>query len=186
MKFVTNMKEGFNDIKNMLLEHNYRPFIRPVAVLLIVGIGVSFFNNKAETKILDINRKIEAQKAEIDNEQEYKTSKATYEKLVKVLPPIDKKNEWLLAQIISIFKKAGIETTRTGKHILEEDGVFLLSSVNIEAELNYEQLGKLVEAIENNQFFMRVSNISASREQGNLGKVKANMQLHTVFIDEKK
>ncbi len=184
MRFITDIQDGLIDIKNMLLEQNFRPFIRPVLVVLTVAIVVSILNNRSETKILEMKRKVEAQQAEVENEVEYRESKAVYEKLVKELPPTDKKNEWLLAEMVSIFGKIGVESTRTGKHNLEESDIFTLSSVNVEAELNYSQLGKMVEAIENNKYFMRISDLTVTRADGSLGKVQINMKVHTVFAND--
>lgn len=184
MRFITDIQDGLIDIKNMLLEQNFRPFIRPVLVVLTVAIVVSILNNRSETKILEMKRKVEAQQAEVENEVEYRESKGIYEQLVKQLPPADKKNEWLLAEMVSIFSKTGVESTRTGKHNLEESDIFTLSSVNVEAELDYAQLGKMVEAIENNKYFMRISDLTITRADGSLGKVQINMKVHTVFVNE--
>lgn len=184
MRFITDIQDGLIDIKNMLLEQNFRPFIRPVLVVLMVAIVVSILNNRSETKILEMKRKVEAQQAEVENEVEYRQSKETYERLIKNLPPTDKKNEWLLAEMVSIFSKIGVESTRTGKHNLEESDIFTLASVNVEAELDYSQLGKMVEAIENNKYFMRISELTVTRADGSLGKVQINMRVHTVFVNE--
>ncbi len=184
MRFITDIQDGLIDIKNMLLEQNFRPFIRPVLVVLMVAIVVSILNNRSETKILEMKRKVEAQQAEVENEVEYRESKGIYEQLVKQLPPTDKKNEWLLAEMVSIFSKIGVESTRTGKHNLEESDIFTLSSVNVEAELDYSQLGKMIEAIENNKYFMRISDLTVTRADGSLGKVQINMKVHTVFVNE--
>jgi Pilus assembly protein, PilO. len=183
MKFFTDMKDGFEDIKNMLLEQNYRPFWRPVTVVLLVGIAVSILNNHSQSKIADMRRKVDAQQAEMENEVEYKNSKALYEKLVQQLPPVEKKNEWLLSEMVNIFDKVGVEATRTGKHDLEDSDIFTLSSVTVEAELDYNQLGKMVEAIESNPYFMRISDLTVTRAEGSLGKVQMNMRVHTVFVN---
>lgn len=184
MKFFYNIKDGLNDIKNMIFEQNYRPFIRPAVAVLVFGILVSILNNRATTNVLEVQRKVDAQRAEVENEVEYKNAKATYEKLLKELPPFEKKNEWLLSQMISIFSKLNIEATRTGKHVLAEDGIFTLSSVNVEAEVSYDQLGKVVEAIESNPNFMRISDLTVSRADGSLGKIQVSMKIHTVFVEE--
>lgn len=184
MKFFLDIKDGLMDIKNMFLEQNFRPFIRPVVVVLLFGIVVSISNNRAETKILEMRRKVDAQQAEVENEVEYRQSKSAYENLIQQLPPAEKKNEWLLAEMVSIFSKVGIEATRTGKHVLEDTDIFTLSSVNVEAELNYGQLGKMVEAIESNKYFMRISDLTVTRADGSLGKIQINMKVHTVFVND--
>lgn len=185
MNFFEGLKDGFDNIQNMLYEKKYTSFVRPIVVLAIIFGVVYYLNGTAETKVMETQRKADAKKAEADNAKEYQSSKITYEKLVKQLPDYSKKDEWLLSQLLLFYNKVGVEPTRTGKHILDEEGGFTHSSVNVDLELTYEQLGKLVEAIENNPEFMRISNMSIKRAEGSLGKIKVILRVHTLFIKEK-
>ena len=182
MKFITDMKEGLNDVQNMLFEKNWNPFIRPLVLLLIVFIAVWYVNGVAGSKVWEAQRKVDAKKAEAESAKEYEDSKALYERLVKRLPDYSKKDEWLLSQMLSFFNKGGVEPTRTGRHILDEDGDFTHSSVDVNLELTYEQLGKLIELIENNEHFMRISNLTVSRAEGALGRLQAGLRVHTLFL----
>lgn len=184
MKFFTDMKEGLNDVQDMFSAGNYAPFIRPLVLLLIVFIGVYYINGMARSKVLEAQRKVDAKKAEAENAREYKESKALYESLIKALPDYSKKDEWLLSQMLTFFNKIGVEPSRTGKHMLNEDVNFLHSSVAIDLELTYEQLGKLVEMIENNEQFMRLSMLDISRADGALGRLNVQLRVHTLFLKD--
>jgi len=179
--FFESIKDGFVDVRNMFLEGNYKPFLKPLVVLIVVLVVLKFLNGNAKSSVAEVRNRVEAEKAEINNEEEYKNSKAIYEKLVARLPPEAEKNEWLLAQMVSIFAKNQIETTKTNKHVLEESGIFTLSSVHYEAEMDYYRLGRLVESIENSEYFMRISELLVTRAERNVGTLRVSMRVHTLF-----
>lgn len=186
MKFFNNLKDGIDNIKNMLYEKNYMPFLRPIiAVVIVFGI-IYYFNGIAQSKVVETQRKVDAKKAESDSAREYQESKALYEKLLTQLPNYEKKDEWLLSQLLIFYNKIGVEPTRTGKHILDEEGDFTHSSVIVDLELTYEQLGKLIEMIENNPEFMRISSLGIKRAEGSLGRLKVTIKIHTLFLKDKK
>lgn len=182
MSFFGDIKDGLTDVKNMLMEGNYKPFINPLICVVVVGILVYFLNGSAVEKVNSEKKKIEALRAESDNIAEYKSSKELYEKLLPQLPPLEKKDEWLLVQVASIFPKSGAEVSKTGRNELETEGDITLSSVNLEALMNYEQLGKLVETIENYPQFLRISELNITRPEGDLGKIRVTMRLSTIFV----
>lgn len=185
MNFFSDIRDGINDVKNMLMEGNYKPFLNPLICVVAVAILVSFLNKSAVRKVSDEKKKIEALVAESDNIAEYKASKELYENLVPKLPPLEKKDEWLLTQIISLYNKIGAEMSKTGRNELETEGDITLSSVNVEALMDYTQLGKLVEAIENYPQFLRISEISITRPEGDLGKIRVLMRINTIFVPAK-
>lgn len=185
MKFFTDIKDGLADVQNMMFEKNWKPFVRPLILLLIVFAGVWYINGAANSKVLEAQRKVDAKKVEAESAMEYEESKALYEDLIKQLPDYSKKDEWLLSRMLSFFGKIGVEPSRTGKHILNEDGDFTHSSVTFDLELTYEQLGKLIEMVENSEQFMRLSNLTVSRAEGSLGRLQAGFRVHTLFLKNK-
>ncbi|MDR0952620.1 MAG: hypothetical protein LBM71_00260 [Elusimicrobiota bacterium] len=185
MKFFTNMKEGLNDISNMLLEKNYKPFLRPLVLLIVLLFLMNLVNKHVNSQVEVIRQKVAAQKAEADNATDYIESKSAYEKLAKRLPPVAEKNEWLLSQMTSIFDRLEFENPKIGKNSLEEDGKFTLSSVSVDAEGDFNQLGKLIETVENSPYFMRISSLAVNRAEGTLGELRINLKVHTIFAESK-
>ena len=181
MSFFTNMKEGFEAIGNMLYEKNYKPFLRPLIVVLVVFGIVYYFNSLIEGKVQSAVNKVEAKKAEAESAKEYQDSKEMYEKLIKQLPSYDKKDEWLATQLYSFFSKLGLDSNKTRANS-DEDGDLTHASIVFDIELTYEQLGKLVEMIENNPEFMRISSLVVKRAEGSLGRLHTEMKVNTLFL----
>ena len=189
-KLINNIKNSLNikgslaDIKNMVLEYNYKPFVLPIVIVVVLYFALTYLNKGATQMVTEVRNKVEAQKAEIANEQEYKTSKAIYEELAEHLPPFEKRNEWLLAEMLAIFDKVKVLPSRTGKHNLEESGIFVLSSITYEVESDFAELGRLMESIENHDKFLRVSELAIARMEGNLGRLKTSFRVNTVFVND--
>lgn len=184
IKNSLNIKDSLADIKNMILEYNYKPFILPIVIVVVLYFLLSYLNTGATQMVTEVRNRVEAQKAEIANEQEYKASKAVYEELVKRLPPFEKRNEWLLAEMLALFDKVKVVPSRTGKHNLEESGIFVLSSITYEVESDFAELGRLIESIENHEKFLRISELSVTRMEGSMGKLKTNLRVNTVFVND--
>jgi hypothetical protein len=180
--FLSNMKQGLGDAKNMLLEGKYKSFAAPLILLAVLWFGLGWLNDSAASRVDKIRSKVEAQKAESNNDAEYKASKALYESLVGRLPPDTNKEMWLLSEMIAIFTKNNITPSRTGKHNLEDSGIFTMASVNYEVDADYPVLGKLFESIENADKFLRISDLQLQRAEGNLGRLKAEFRVNTVFV----
>ena len=166
----------------MLSEHNYKPFAAPLILVVALWFGLGYINDGAARRVDEIRNKVEAQKAERNNEAEYKTSKAQYESLAKRLPPEADKEMWLLSEMISIFTKNNIQPSRTGRHNLEDSGIFTMASVGYEVDVDYNALGKLIESIENADKFLRISELQVQRTEGNLGRLKADFRVNTIFV----
>ncbi|MDR1124200.1 MAG: hypothetical protein LBL61_06425 [Elusimicrobiota bacterium] len=180
--FLNNIKQGLGDAKNMLSEGSYKPFAGPLILVVALWFGLGWLNDGAAHRVDEIRDKVEAQKAERNNEAEYKASKAAYESLVERLPSEDSKEMWLLSEMISIFSKNNITPARTGRHELEDSGIFTMASVNYEVDADFATLGKLVESVENAGSFLRISDLQVQRTDGNLGRLRANFKVNTIFV----
>ena len=181
MSFFTNMKDGFEAIANMLNEKNFKPFLRPLILVLVVFGIVYYLNGMTESRLQSASDRVDAKRAEAESATEYQKSKELYEKLIKQLPDYDKKDEWLATQLYSFFSKLGLDSSKTRANS-EEDGDLVHSSIVFDIELTYEQLGKLVEMIENNPEFMRISSMVVKRAEGSLGRLHADMKINTLFL----
>ncbi|MDR0646570.1 MAG: hypothetical protein LBG46_06445 [Elusimicrobiota bacterium] len=181
--FLKDIKYGLSNVKDMLLEKRYKPFLFPLIIVVAVFFICRYINGVALEQVYSIKNKIDAQTAEINNEREYKAAKEIYEKLVKRLPPDEKKNEWLLSETQGLFSKNEIVPVRVGKQTLEEsDGIFTPASVNFDIEVDYATLGKFIASVESSDKFIRISELAASRSEGNLGRIKVSFRINTVFI----
>ena len=79
---------GFSDVVSLIKEKNFKPFARPMLVLLFAFAGVYFLHQSTSSQIADMKRKADAQSAEVENREEYLKNKSKYVKLVEMLPPM--------------------------------------------------------------------------------------------------
>lgn len=184
---ISDLKTGITDVSTMIKDRNFKPFLRPLLMLSIVVVIAWFLHEGTSSQITDMRRKAEAQAAEIENREEYLKNKNRYSSLVEVLPPNTQKDFWHPSQIISIREKVGLTEKElvNGNEKQTAEGVFTISTVPIQGELTFDQIGRLIEAIENNPSFMRVSDLKINRKQGELEKLNVTFNTNTIFIQDK-
>ena len=178
---------GFSDVVSLIKEKNFKPFARPLLVLLLAIAGVYFLHQSTSSQIADMKKKADAQAAEVENREEYLKNKAKYVKLVEMLPPNDQKEVWHQSQLISIKQQLELQD-RSFVHKNETkrtEGVFTISTIPVEAEVTFEQLGKILETIENYPTFLRISDLKINRKQGELEKLFVSFNTNTIFIQDK-
>ena len=181
------IKTGFSDVISLLKDRNFKPFVRPFIVLLISVAIVYVLHDNTANQIAEMKKKADAQAVEVENREDYLKNKSKYVKLIEKLPPNDQKEIWHQSQIFSIKKQLGLPDSalRNKNEIKTKDGVFTISTIPIEADLSFDQLGKLLETIENYPVFLRVSNLKVSRKQGELNKLSVSFNTNTLFIQDK-
>ena len=184
---ISDLKAGITDAATMVKDRNFKPFLRPLLVLSIIIVIAWFLHEGTSSQITDMRRKAEAQAAEVENREEYLKNKNKYSKLVEELPPNTQKSFWHPSQIISIRDQVGLteRDLANGNEKQTTEGVFTISTIPIKGELTFEQIGRVIEAIENNPSFMRVSDLKISRKQGELEKLTVTFNTNTLFIDDK-
>jgi hypothetical protein len=187
MKIINMLKENINNIHILIQDRNYKPFWRPILVIIVVFVLINLWNSSAQDQVAEVKRKIEAQQAEFENEKEYKAAKTKYQNLLAQLPPVAQKNEWILLQVESIVNLRGLRgSVNYVKGPSSTFGILEISTAVITGKLNYKQIGLLVESIENNPQFLRISNISLERQDSALGQIKVKIDVYTAFLEEHK
>ena len=187
MKFVNKLKEDINNIKVLVLDRNWKLFFRPLLVILVVFIFVKYLNSNYQDKVAVMEKKIEAQQAEANNEKDYKFSKAKYQDLLAQLPPSAQKDEWILLQLTAITNRLQLKDfIKSEKGQNSSYGIFEISTAVVVGELTYNQIGRLVESIENNPQFLRINRLSLTRKESDLGKISVRIEVYTAFLEEHK
>ena len=187
MKFVNKLKEDINNIKVLVLDRNWKLFLRPLLVILVVFIFVKYLNSNYQDKVAVMEKKIEAQQAEANNEKDYKFSKAKYQDLLAQLPPSAQKDEWILLQLTAITNRLQLKDfIKSEKGQNSSYGIFEISTAVVVGELTYNQIGRLVESIENNPQFLRINRLSLTRKESDLGKISVRIEVYTAFLEEHK
>ena len=185
---IADIKTGMIDAATMVKDRNFKPFLRPFVVLLVViAVAWSLYKGTSD-QIIGMKKKAEAQAAEVENREDYLKSKAKYKKLIGELPTNTQKSFWHQSQIISLMEKVGLPKNAwsKGNENQTSEGVFTISTVPIKGDLTFDQVGRLMEAIENNPTFMRVSDLRMSRKQGETTeKLNVSFNTNTLFIQDK-
>ena len=182
---LNKITTGFTDATTMLRENNIGPFLRPLIIILLAFAAAYFLHEKTSDKISDMRRRFDAQAAEVENREDYLKNKAKYIKLIEELPPNTEKELWHQTQLISIIDKLQLkEQVNYGNENKSTEGVFTMSTIPIKGEVTFEQLGKLLEAIENYPSFLRISDLKVIRKQGELDKLSVTFNSNTIFIQD--
>ena len=182
---LNTITTGFTDAMTMLRENNMRPFVRPILVLLIAVVAAWFLHDKTSEKISDMRRKFEAQAAEVENREEYLKNKLKYTNLIAELPPNKEQELWHQSQLISIIDKLELkDSVSYSNETKNKNGVFTMSTIPVKGEITFEQLGKLLEAIENYPSFLRISDLKIIRKEGELDKLAVTFNSNTIFIQD--
>ena len=182
---LNKITTGFTDAMTMLRENNIGPFLRPLVIIILAFAAAYVLHDKTSDKISDMRRRFDAQAAEVENREDYLKNKAKYTKLIEELPPNTEKELWHQTQLISIIDKLELnDNVNYGNENKSTEGVFTISTIPIKGEVTFEQLGKLLEAIENYPSFLRISDLKVIRKQGELDKLSIAFNSNTVYIQD--
>lgn len=187
MNFVDKIKEDLNNIKVLIQDRNFKQFWRPALAIIVMLFFMIWLNGTYKDRVSIVKKKIEAQQAESDNEKDYKVSKTKYQNLLAQLPPSAQKNEWILLQLEAISNK--LQLKDSVKYVKGQNttyGIFEISTAIISGDLTYNQIGRLVETIENNPQFLRINKLSLNRQENALGKISVRIEVYTAFLEEHK
>lgn len=184
---IKDLKNGMIDAATMIKDRNFKPFVRPILVSLVFIILAWFLHQGTSAQIKDMRKKAEAQEVEMENREEYLRNKAKYARLIERLPSNTQKAFWHASQIISIREQLKLPegSLLNGNEKQTKDGVFTLSTIPIRGTLTFDQLGRVIETIENYPSFMRVSDLKITRKQGELEKLEVSFDSNTLFIQDK-
>ena len=184
---IKDLKNGMTDASTMIKDKNFKPFIRPALVLIVIIVLAWFLHQGTSAQIKDMRKKAEAQAAEMENRDEYLRNKSKYTKLVEELPSNTQKSFWHASQIISIREQLKLPegALLNGNEKQTKDGVFTLSTIPIKGTMTFDQIGRVLETIENYPSFMRISDLKINRKQGELEKLDVSFNSNTIFIQDK-
>ena len=187
MKFVNWIKDIFTSIQVLIQDRNFKPFWRPLTLVVLVFVLLNILNTSAKEQVVAVKKKIEAQNVEFENEKDYKEAKTKYQNLLSKLPPASQKNEWILLQIESIANLRGLQNDiKYVKGGNATYGILDISTAVITGQLTYKQVGLLVESIENNPQFLRIKDLTLEKQDKAFDKVKVKIEVYTAFLEEHK
>jgi len=187
-KYVEDLKQGFKDIQTVAEEGNFKLFVGPIVAVLVVFLGMRYGNGEFAKKVENYKGQVSAIRTEQSSEQEYDSIKMKLMKLEPQFPNIDEKNEWLLGQVLGIFKEINLAPQMDANQNEDTSNANLtVTSIGATVNMGFPLFAKFLAGIENKKELVRVSEFSLTKDStpGGLGMNKISMKFNTAFPKEK-
>ncbi len=187
-KYVEDLKKGFQDIQTVAQEGNFKLFLKQFIAVLLVFLLFRYLGGKFDAKISNYVGQMDAIRVQQTSEREYEANKRELISLEPRFPDADSKNEWLLSQILGIFKGANLTPQIEGTQSEDSsNSSYVAASLKVNTEMNFLQFADFLASVENRKAFVKVSEISVikSTESDKLGSNKISLRFNTIFPKEK-
>ncbi len=187
-KAVENLKKGFQDIQTVAQEGNFKLFLKQFIAVLIVFLAFKFVNGKFTEKISNFEGQMDAIRVQQTSEREYQANKKKLISLEPRFPDVSAKNEWLLSQILGIFKAANITPQMEGTQTEDtSNSSYVVAALRVNADMSFPQFGEFLAGVENKKEFVKISEFSLAKatEPDKLGQNKVSIRFNTIFPKEK-
>lgn len=186
VKLLDSVKKGLKDIKLVLEEGNYKLFLKQLVVIIVLIFAYRYVNTMLHNQQDGIAGQIEAVHAQQNNEQAYLTNKKKLLELEPRFPDLETKNDWLLRQVVAIFKDSTIQPSiGSSQSENTSNNGYTVVSLPVSIEASYNDFGKLLASIENKDEMLRVSEFFIDKQENSLGFNNIKMQINTIFPKEK-
>lgn len=185
-KIVESIKKGFADIQLVMQEGNYKLFLKQLIVIIVVFMGYRYMTGQLEIKQADIRGQIDALEAQQKSEKEYLSNKEKLLKLEPRFPDMEAKNDWLLRQVVAIFRDANM-TPDIGSSQAEDTSntAYTVATIPVTLKTSFANFGRLLADIESREEYVRVSDFSITKKTDVLGENEITLRLNTIFPKEK-
>ena len=185
-KFLESFKRGFVDIKLVLEEQNLKLFLKQAVVIALLILAYRYVNGALLRQKENVLGQIDAVVAQQDNEKDYLANKKKLLDLEPRFPDLADKNDWLLRQVIGIFRDAKLTPNMSSNQTEDSSNSgYVVAALPVTLRLSYGEFGKLLADIENKDEYLRVSEFSLTKEKTVIGQNTVSMKFNTVFPKEK-
>ena len=173
-KIVENLKKGFQDMQTVAQEGNFKLFAKQIVAVVLVFFLFRYLSGKFTQQENNFRGQMEAIRVQQTSEREYQANKERLISLEPRFPNIADKNEWLLSQILGIFKAADLTPQMEGGQTEDaSNATFVAASLKAGSE-SYDD-------------YVKVSEFSLEKntDPNQLGNNKVSLRFNTVFPKEK-
>ncbi len=185
---VMDFQRGLQDVKTVAQEGRFILFLKQLIAVGLCFFLVHYAVGKFQEKIKKNQDQIRAIAIQKKSEKEYMANKQKLITLEPLFPDVSEKNQWLTSRLLDLFKKAEIGMQLEGSQSENaSNATYIVASQSVGAVMNYETLGKFLEQTENLNDFLRVSNVSVTKDTNsqNIGKNKVSLRFNTIFLKQK-
>ena len=175
-KIVENLKKGFQDMQTVAQEGNFKLFAKQIVAVVLVFFLFRYLSGKFTQQENNFRGQMEA------------TNKEKLISLEPRFPNISDKNEWLLSQILGIFKAADLTPQMEGGQTEDaSNATFVAASLKAGSEMGWPKFTDFLAGIESYDDYVKVSEFSLEKntDPNQLGNNKVSLRFNTVFPKEK-
>ena len=187
-KLIENLKKGGQDVKTVAQEGNFKLFLKQGIVLLGIFLLFRYVNGKNMAKIENYNGQVEALQTQQSSEQEYLRNKSTLLDLEPLFPDSSQKNEWLVGQVLEIFKGANLSPNVLGQQSEDTSNpTYVAARLDVGTHAEFNRFADFLASIENRDEFLKVSGFTLRKDTNAnaLGNNQISMSFNTIFPKEK-
>ena len=187
-KIVENLKKGFQDMQTVAQEGNFKLFAKQIVAVVLVFFLFRYLSGKFTQQENNFRGQMEAIRVQQTSEREYQANKERLISLEPRFPNIAEKNEWLLSQILGIFKAADLTPQMEGGQTEDaSNATFVAASLKAGSEMGWPKITESLAGIESYDDYVKVSEFSLEKntDPNQLGNNKVSLRFNTVFPKEK-
>ncbi len=187
-QFVTGLKQGLKDIKTVAQEGNFKLFAKQIVVIVVFVFLLRYAYGKFNAQISQDQEQMNSISVQQQSAQDYIANKNKLLTLEPRFPDISIKNEWLLSKILGIFKEQEITPQIDGSQTEDNNNpTFVAVGQTVGMNMEFMPLAHFVEKIENEQDYLRISEVSITKntDPNAIGDNKVTLRFNTIFPKEK-
>ncbi len=187
-KHITELKRGLQNVQVVLQEGNVKLFVKQIIAVAAVFLLFFWVRGKNLEKINSYNGQIDAILTQKSSEEEYLQNKVLLLDLEPRFPDASSKNEWLLSQVLGVFKRAELSPQVAGQQAENDSNpTYLAVSLDVDTETGFTRFMEFLADIENRREYIRVSDFTLKKDTNPdaLGNNKITMKFNTAFPKEK-
>jgi len=187
-KQIEGLKQGFKDLSVVFQEGNFKLFLKHGITILAIFLLFRYLTGKNNEQIASMRSQMDAIAAQRASENDYLRSKEKLLDLEPRFPDISSKNEWLLGQILSIFKEGKLVPQVDGQQSEDaSNGTYVAVGWDVKTNADYFHFAEFLANIENKEDLLKVSSFTIKKDTNtsNLGNNQITMRFNTIFPKEK-
>lgn len=187
-KLLENLKKGGQNVKTVVQEGNFKLFLKQGIVLLGIFLLFRYVNGKNMEKTNNYNGQIEAIQTQQGSEQEYLKNKNILLDVEPLFPDISSKNEWLVGQVLEIFKGSKLSPNVSGQQTEDSSNpTYVAARLAVNTNAEFSRFAEFLADIENREEFLKVSGFTLKKDSdsGSLGNNQITLSFNTIFPKEK-
>lgn len=175
-------KDMAANIMIIYAEKGFLPFKKPLMIagptLLVLYAGVY---RPISGRLATSREQLQSMQTVAQHADSYEEAKTKLSAYQRKLPLAKDKDEWLSYVITNTARTSGVSIDSLSSQTEIEAGTYLVASRTVSMTTSYAKLGKWLAEVENSQIFLRVSDLTVRRDEGNSGALKASCTLSTIF-----